>query len=82
LFSGSKPDTATLVSELLASIKENDPVAALAHADKLAQTPKLSKKQNEILTRIHMCLVEAANAAAEKGDQRAVEEMNYRRQTK
>lgn len=82
LFIGAKPEVASVISNLVAAIKDNDPTDALSHAEKLAQLPTLSKKQREILPRIHLALVEAANAAAEKGDQRAAAEMNFRRQNK
>lgn len=81
-FASAKPEVATTVSNIVYFVKEKNYVEAIQYTDDLSKNASLSSKQRSIVVRAHLALVDSVKVAAESGDEKAENEMNYRRATK
>jgi len=81
-FVSAKPEVATSVSNIVFFVKEKNYVEAMQHTDELSKNTTLSSKQRSIVVRSHLALVDAVRTAAESGDEKSENEMNYRHANK
>jgi hypothetical protein len=81
-FSSAKPDLKELADRAVSSLQAEEPGKALLVLEGICAAPDLTKEQRDVASRAVLGLNEQLQAAAAKGDARAVEFLKARQATK